>query len=134
MEAVMVKRKQASRKSATKRSSAKKAKPRKQAAVSPGDPLTGDPLTGDSLRVRQRHAAGIDVHARVHLVCVPAEDAPPPPKGADAECPEPFPRKQLLPRPGAAGCAELLPQVYDELRKLAAAKLPLSKHRSTLSV
>jgi transposase len=87
MEAVMVKRKQASRKSATKRSSAKKAKPRKQAAVSPGDPLTGDPLTGDSLRVRQRHAAGIDVHARVHLVCVPAEDAPPPPKDQPANMP-----------------------------------------------
>src|SRR5215467_13369424 len=31
------------------------------------------------LRVMNPHAAGIDVHANVHWVAVPAEDAPPPP-------------------------------------------------------
>ena len=33
----------------------------------------------EALHVTHQHAAGIDVHANVHWVAVPAEDAPPPP-------------------------------------------------------
>jgi transposase len=72
----MAKRKQASPQSAAKTSSAKKAKRRQRAAASPHD-----------LRITHAHAAGIDVHTKAHWVCVPAEDAPPPPKDQPANLP-----------------------------------------------
>ena len=37
------------------------------------------PPSPDVLCVTHPHAAGIDVHAKVHWVAVPAADAPPPP-------------------------------------------------------
>ena len=39
------------------------------------------------MRITHPHAAGVDVHATVHVVCVPAQDAPPPPKEHAANVP-----------------------------------------------
>jgi len=55
----------------------KKTKRRKKAAV----------VASEGMHLTHRHAAGIDVHATVHVVCVPAQDAPPPPKGHPAQMP-----------------------------------------------
>jgi transposase len=77
MEAVMAKRKQANPRLVAQTASAKQAKPHKRAAAWPSE----------SLRIAHPHAAGIDVHTRVHLVCVPAQDAPPPPKDQPANMP-----------------------------------------------
>jgi transposase len=41
----------------------------------------------ESLRVTNRHAAGIDIHLAEHWVAVPPESAPPPPKGHPAKLP-----------------------------------------------
>jgi transposase len=71
MEAVMAKCKQQnSMSSAATTPSRQKAKPGKKAS----------PVPSESLQVTHPHAAGIDVHATVHVVCVPAQDASPPPK------------------------------------------------------
>src|SRR5579872_4461891 len=79
MEAVMAKRKrkQASPRLAAKTPSATKAKPRKRAAA----------RLNESLRITHPHAAGIDVHTSVHVVCVPSQDAPPPPKDQPTNVP-----------------------------------------------
>ena len=45
------------------------------------------PRSRERLHVTHRHAAGIDVHASVHWVAVPAEDAPPPPADHPANLP-----------------------------------------------
>ena len=76
----MTKRKQANPRLATQTASATKAKPRKRAARAAAGP-------GESLRITHPHAAGIDVHASVHVVCVPSQDAPPPPKDQPANVP-----------------------------------------------
>src|SRR5437867_7167604 len=82
MEAVMPKRKQASPSLAAKTPSATKAKPLK------AKPLKrARARLNESLRITHPHAAGIDVHATVHVVCVPAQDAPPPPKNQPPNVP-----------------------------------------------
>ena len=74
----MAKRKQqSSTLSAATTPSLRKAKPRKKARAA----------LSESLQVKNPHAAGIDVHARVHLVCVQAQDAPAPPKDHPANMP-----------------------------------------------
>jgi transposase len=45
------------------------------------------PPSPEPMHVTHRHAAGIDVHANVHWVAVPAEDAPPPPADHPANLP-----------------------------------------------
>src|SRR4029077_14562900 len=78
MEAVMAKHKQqTSTSSATTTLSPKKTKPRTKAPSA----------QSESLQVKNPHAAGIDVHATVHGVCVPAQDATPPPKDHPAHMP-----------------------------------------------
>jgi transposase len=77
MEAVMAKRKQSSTSSVATTPSLPKAQPRKKALA----------LASESLQVKNPHAAGIDVHARVHVVCVPAQNAPAPPKDHSANMP-----------------------------------------------
>ena len=65
----MAKRKQQSSTSgAATAPSLQKTKPRKKAP----------PALSESLQVTHPHAAGIDIHAAVHVVCVPSQDAPPP--------------------------------------------------------
>jgi transposase len=59
---------------AAKPASPKKSRPR---------PSVDDP----ALSIGNPHAAGIDVHSRMHWVCVPAGDAPPPPKSHAANLP-----------------------------------------------
>ena len=46
------------------------------------------PPSPEPLRVTHRHAAGIDIHANVHWVAVPPEDAPPPPANHPANLPK----------------------------------------------
>src|SRR5260370_35194283 len=46
------------------------------------------PPSPEPLRVTHRHAAGIDIHANVHWVAVPPEDAPPPPANHPANRPK----------------------------------------------
>jgi transposase len=76
----MAKRKQANPKLAAQTASATKTKPRKRAARAAAGP-------SEPLRITHPHAAGIDVHGRVHVVCVPSQDAPPPPKEQPADVP-----------------------------------------------
>jgi hypothetical protein len=45
------------------------------------------PRTSEALRITHPHAAGIDVHADVHWVAVPPEDAPPAPTNHPANLP-----------------------------------------------
>ena len=48
--------------------------------MTPRDPKKPrQPKSAKALRLTHRHAAGVDVHANVHWVAVPPEDAPPPP-------------------------------------------------------
>lgn len=73
----MAKRKQAKPSLAAKTPSAAKAKPGQRAAA----------RLNESLRITHAHAAGIDVHASVHVVCVPSHDAPPLPKNQPPNVP-----------------------------------------------
>jgi transposase len=74
----MARRKQQSSTSAAAtKPSLQKTKPRKKAPAA----------LSESLQITHPHAAGIDVHARVHVVCVPAQDAPAPPKDHPAHMP-----------------------------------------------
>jgi hypothetical protein len=56
------------------------------------------PRTAGALRITHPHAAGIDVHADVHWVAVPPEDAPPAPANLPAHTRL---ARQVLNPPGA---------------------------------
>jgi hypothetical protein len=56
--------------------------------MKPGEPKKPCPARrAESLHVTNRHAAGIDIHANVHWVAVPPEDAPPLPADHPANLP-----------------------------------------------